>query len=243
MALKTLLVSLGGASSSGKTTVAKLLHQITPNSILLHQDDFYKPDDQIPVDKATGLQNWDIPDAINFESFLKELQYIKDHGDLSPDSKEYKNRYNSDTKDQDMDISPELISEISTSIAEIVKTKGLKIIFVDGFMLYHDPEVFKYFDWKVFLTAKYKTLKDRREARHGYQTQETFWVDPPGFFDKIVYPAYAETHGYLFNEDNVDKDVKLVFQKEFNVFQNDNVTLDDVFRWSARVFSEYLEEA
>ena len=58
---KTLLVGLSGPSSSGKTTLARLLRTVftppsttkvnepTPATIrpfILHEDDFYKPDDQ-----------------------------------------------------------------------------------------------------------------------------------------------------------------------------------------------------
>lgn len=39
---KALVVGLSGASSSGKTTLARLLRDIFPNTFVLHEDDFYK---------------------------------------------------------------------------------------------------------------------------------------------------------------------------------------------------------
>lgn len=43
---KAVIVGISGASSSGKTTLARLLRDIFPNSFVVHQDDFYKPEDQ-----------------------------------------------------------------------------------------------------------------------------------------------------------------------------------------------------
>jgi nicotinamide/nicotinate riboside kinase len=40
------IVGISGCSSSGKTTVARLLRDIFPNSFILHEDDFYKPEDE-----------------------------------------------------------------------------------------------------------------------------------------------------------------------------------------------------
>ncbi len=46
---KAVIVSLSGCSSSGKTTLARLLRDVLPGSFVLHEDDFYKPEDeQVP---------------------------------------------------------------------------------------------------------------------------------------------------------------------------------------------------
>lgn len=37
-----LVVGISGCSSSGKTTLARLLRDIFPNTFILHEDDFYK---------------------------------------------------------------------------------------------------------------------------------------------------------------------------------------------------------
>jgi nicotinamide/nicotinate riboside kinase len=43
---KALVVGLSGCSSSGKTTLARLLRDIFPSTFILHEDDFYKPEDE-----------------------------------------------------------------------------------------------------------------------------------------------------------------------------------------------------
>jgi nicotinamide/nicotinate riboside kinase len=39
---KAVIVGISGASSSGKTTLARLLRDTFPNTFILHEDDFYK---------------------------------------------------------------------------------------------------------------------------------------------------------------------------------------------------------
>jgi len=41
-----LVVGISGASSSGKTTLSRLLRDIFPNTFILHEDDFYKPEEE-----------------------------------------------------------------------------------------------------------------------------------------------------------------------------------------------------
>jgi pantothenate kinase-related protein Tda10 len=41
---KAFIVGVSGCSSSGKTTLARLLRDIFPNTMILHEDDFYKPE-------------------------------------------------------------------------------------------------------------------------------------------------------------------------------------------------------
>lgn len=41
---KAVVVGISGCSSSGKTTLARLLRDIFPNTFILHEDDFYKND-------------------------------------------------------------------------------------------------------------------------------------------------------------------------------------------------------
>jgi nicotinamide/nicotinate riboside kinase len=44
---KAVIVGLSGCSSSGKTTLARLLRDIFPNSFVLHEDDFYRPEEKL----------------------------------------------------------------------------------------------------------------------------------------------------------------------------------------------------
>lgn len=41
---KAIIVAISGCSSSGKTTLARLLRDIFPSTMILHEDDFYRPE-------------------------------------------------------------------------------------------------------------------------------------------------------------------------------------------------------
>lgn len=43
---KAVIVAISGCSSSGKTTLARLLRAIFPNAMILHEDDFYNPESE-----------------------------------------------------------------------------------------------------------------------------------------------------------------------------------------------------
>jgi uridine kinase len=43
---KAFIIGISGCSSSGKTTLARLLRDIFPDSFILHEDDFYKPEEE-----------------------------------------------------------------------------------------------------------------------------------------------------------------------------------------------------
>lgn len=194
---QVLLVALGGASSSGKTTVAKALKLLIPSSVLIHLDDFYFTDSDIPVDPETGYQNWDCPQAIDFDRFTECLQNLKKGVFTSVKSIEPSESDLKLLKEEEIHFA----KEITNNSQKFVKKK---IVLVDGFMLFHDPNIIKLFDIKLFFHAPFDTLKSRREARKGYTTAEGFWVDPPNYFSEIVWPAYVKSHAYLYQEEKVD---------------------------------------
>jgi len=86
----------------------------------------------------------------------------------------------------------------------------LKICLLDGFLLYSPtemPAILRSIDIKLFLLVSRAKATHRREARDGYVTLEGFWKDPPGYVDKIVWPNYAESHAWLFEDGDAEKGV------------------------------------
>ncbi|CAI5755848.1 unnamed protein product [Candida verbasci] len=228
---KPILIALGGPSSSGKTTVGKSLHSLISNSELYHLDDFYISDSLIPIDKKTGLQNWDCAEAIDFEKFKQFLIDLKNDKPVVLKS-----------------IQPETRVKLTDNEESILKKEIEKanikrrIIFIDGFMLFHDPELIKLFDIKLFYHCFFETLKSRRESRNGYNTSEGFWVDPPNYFEKIVWPAYTKSHSYLFNNHDVNSKLKPEIKEKYNLhdISNDSISLFELVNWSLNIILDNL---
>ncbi|KAI5969696.1 NRK1 [Candida margitis] len=234
---RVVLIAFGGPSSSGKTTVAQTLKVLLPDVTLIHLDDFYLTDSQIPVDEATGYQNWDCAEAIDFEKFKTYIRNIKSGKKQVPvdsiQSNDLKLRLSPAEKKQIL----ERINQNSDKFAR------KELVFIDGFMLFHNPEIIKLFDIELFFHASFDTLKKRRESRGGYNTVEGFWVDPPDYFANIVWPAFVNSHKYLFIDENVANRLKPEIAKQYNIYDinNDNdSTLFDLVQQSLQFIIDNL---
>ncbi|KAJ5880284.1 uncharacterized protein N7473_011337 [Penicillium subrubescens] len=217
---KALIVGISGPSSSGKTTLARLLQRIfcgvsldpslslssdakgndKLNTFIIHEDDFYYPDDQIPYTTTpTGktVQDWDTSAAIDTSFLAQALSYVRANGHLPPrlQSKE----------DQNEDAGPcvpdtlvtELRREVEARLASAQMARSSTLVFMEGFLLYAPPEGYEYknkgkdggagdehyptdhgvlrpvhdqIGLPLFLPAAYATVKARREGRSGYVT-------------------------------------------------------------------------
>jgi nicotinamide/nicotinate riboside kinase len=201
-----LLLALSGPSSSGKTTIARLLRDILPKNVfILHEDDFYKTDAEIPLNTTHNLADWDCLESIDLPALSAALEHIKAHGSPPPDlqSKEDMNSVG------EVGVDAGALEDLKRR-AEGLKLQGdVRVAIVDGFLLFSEEmqEIRDAFDVKLFLRTDYETAKKRREARSGYVTLEGFWADPPGYVDKIVWPNYVKDHKYMFRDGNVEGEI------------------------------------
>ncbi|KAH8697670.1 P-loop containing nucleoside triphosphate hydrolase protein [Talaromyces proteolyticus] len=197
---KTIVIGLSGPSSSGKTTLARLLRTIFAvdnrvRTFIIHEDDFYHSDDKIPVTttaKGELVQDWDTIGAIDVNFLASALAYVREHGTLPPrlQSKEDQNEATDPgvTQAKIESISQSVQARLSNS-QEYSKTAGsgtgeelppLTVAILEGFLLYAPPAsenpshilrpVQENIDLPLFLPAPYDIVKQRREARSGYVT-------------------------------------------------------------------------
>ncbi|RUP43246.1 hypothetical protein BC936DRAFT_137435 [Jimgerdemannia flammicorona] len=209
-------------------TLARHLKTLLPNTVIVHQDDFFKvrprnpsfaspeppptlrfrpfpsqPEKDIPIDPATNLINWDCPSALDFPALVRLLHHARAAGGTLPDTHDSKEDRNIPTNPP-VAVREDRMLTFQNSVYEILggsardAEDGWAFVIVDGFMLYWDEEVMRELDIRVFVRGAYETLKRRREERQGYVTIEGYWVDPPGYFDSIVWPEYLKWNGHLF---------------------------------------------
>lgn len=206
MSQPPLLLGISGPSSSGKTTLSRLLRDIFPQNHLsiLHLDDFYLTDAEIPI--KNGIQDWDCLESLDLTGLENALLHIKQHG-KSPDwlvSKEDQNSVGQHG------VSERVVSELRREVHALLSAhpewQTRRICIVDGFLLFseHMKNIRELFDVRLFLRTSYETAKQRREARSGYVTLEGFWEDPPGYVDQIVWPNYVQDHKFLFEDGDVN---------------------------------------
>ncbi|KAK1481354.1 nicotinamide riboside kinase 1 [Colletotrichum cuscutae] len=217
------IVGLSGCSSSGKTTLARLLRDIFPSTFILHEDDFYKAESELP--SKNGLLDWDCPESISIPDMEKALIHIRENGTFPPfvDSKEDQNSVGK------CPVSTDKIAAMKAKVeawlqpgkpGHAIFTEGkLSVCLFDGFLLYckEMETTMELIDIKLFLLVSRAKATQRREARDGYVTLEGFWQDPPGYVDKIVWPNYVESHSWLFEHGDVEGKLNAEVLSEKNI--------------------------
>ena len=155
------------------------------------------------------MQDWDCAGSLDLQKFESVLKRVKEGGEALEGLVRQGNFEGEmdgvhGVKGIKVEVVEKLVKEVESWPKEM---KQKKIVIVDGFLLLGKSvkeQIGKLSDVKVLLTARYEDAKRRREARNGYVTLEGFWEDPPGYFDKIVWPNYVDEHAWLFENGDVE---------------------------------------
>lgn len=144
---KAIIVGISGVSTSGKTTLARLLRDIFPGSRVLHGDDFYKIDSEIPV--RDGVQDWDCVESLDLDLFRDSLQSIRKDTDPPPGfrSKEDENEVQPSNVDLD------LVTKLKDEVLKNGTGDSPPLVIVEGFLLYAQEmrDIWESIDVRMFL--------------------------------------------------------------------------------------------
>lgn len=203
---KVVFIGIGGATSSGKTTLAKHLRDCLPDSFIIHQDDFVPPDDRLPVDPEYGFQDWDTAaTAIDWDRMVSFLSDLRKTG--TP-PKEHRS-FDSFNKTPSVPVDAEIISGLRKRSEEMIqdytRTHKERLVFmiVDGFLMFWDERIVRDMDVRVFIRVPEDIARARRGSRSYYTPEGETWTDPPQYWEKIVWPAYINAHKHLFENDDI----------------------------------------
>ncbi|KAK9465588.1 P-loop containing nucleoside triphosphate hydrolase protein [Lipomyces arxii] len=235
---RLIIIGVSGPSSSGKSTLGRLLHHVLPKSFILYEDDFYKPEEQIPI--VNGELDWDCPEAIDFVMLRSAVDYVRTNHCLQDGlySKEDKNALGKPpvTLEEADEIKKQIVGQNS-------EVDEIKFCIVDGFLLFIDEELTSKLDVKLLLRAPYESLKARREARNGYATLEGFWQDPPGYFEKIVWPGYVKAHKHLFVNGDMNGDLtEAAKAQDIRTASAIDLHMSDLLRWALKTISQEVNK-
>jgi nicotinamide/nicotinate riboside kinase len=154
---KTFVVGISGLSSSGKTTLSRLLRSTFPSSFILHQDDFYWPDGDIPL--RDGLQDWDCVESINWAHMSSVLDHIRENSTLPSDLQSLTDASPVGAGDI---VDPQFIELMKSRVRESELDEDVRIAIVDGFLVFHKGNPLEErMDAKLLLRVPYTTVRIR----------------------------------------------------------------------------------
>ncbi|TIC38122.1 P-loop containing nucleoside triphosphate hydrolase protein [Wallemia mellicola] len=241
--MKVILIGVGGSSSSGKTTLSKKLLNILPNSFIIHQDDFAPPNDKIPLDPIHNVQNWDDPDySIEWDRLIKVLDYVKTEGKLPSSHKSHDHLHppsQSNLISKDLNAKELVLQKKSKERSP----DGVIYALLDGFLCFYNETVRNMLDVRIFLNADRETLKKRRAQREGYATAEgDVWIDPPFYFDDIVWPAYIKAHKDVFVNGDPEAGIPTPHIRDLHVYDSTKLDVDEILSNATVDIVEYARQ-
>lgn len=251
--MKTIVVGVGGPTSSGKTTLAKHLLALLPSKVgvILHQDDFALPEECLPWNETLQAKDWDNPiGTIDYKRMKDVLHHAKIHGSLPDHHSSHDHLNMQPERPLDVPLANECRIRLANSLKRHPEIQH--IIFADGFLLYYDVDVRKQMDIRLFLRCDRTTLENRRNDRGGYATAEgTVWQDPPGYFEHVIWPGYVEAHKRLFVKGDIeygplvnvkeDQATDGAPVKDLLLIEGQNTHINDVVKSSVNEIVRFLD--
>ena len=132
------IVGIGGMTNGGKTTLTNNLLKALPNCCVTHQDDFFKPQDQIAVG-GDGFKQWDVLESLDMEAMLSTVQAWVS--------------------------SPRKFAR-AHRVSVRLDASDTHILILEGFLLYsYNKPLVDLYSRRYFLTVPYEECKWRRSTR------------------------------------------------------------------------------
>ena len=163
------VLGVTGGSASGKTHfLRQLLSEFAPGEVcLMSQDHYYKPIDQVPVDK-NGIHNFDMPSAIDVAQYAADIEAVKAGRTVQKLEYTFNN--------------PLVVPQMLTF-------RPAPIILTEGIFVFYYPEVAQLIDLKVFIDAEESVKLRRRIVRdnqeRGYDLNDVLYR-----YEHHVAPTY-----------------------------------------------------
>lgn len=130
MTAPPLLIGVAGGSGSGKTSVARAIHeQLSLDAVLLDMDAYYRDLADLPFDARTRV-NFDHPDAFDLDLMVTQLGELREGRAIAKPTYDY---------------------AAHTRAAATVTVQPRDVILIEGILLFTDARLRQLLDIKVYV--------------------------------------------------------------------------------------------
>ncbi|HSZ24883.1 MAG TPA: uridine kinase [Cytophagaceae bacterium] len=192
------VIGICGGSSSGKTLFISRLKELFSKEqvCVISQDEYYK-EKKVQVVDEKGIENFDLPTAIDADTFQTDLQKLMKGETV------YKLEYTFNN--------PLLVPKM-------LEYKPAPVLIVEGIFIFHYEKIYSLIDFSIFIHTKKDLKLDRRIKRdaveRGYDLEHVLYtqknhVQPA--YQKFIKPFRHEADIVIpNNERGFDKALELV---------------------------------
>jgi len=177
--MKPFVISIGGGTSSGKTTVCEIISQTFGNNVTILKQDWY----YLGGNQDT---NFDHPSSIEFELLTNDLEKLLNWENIER---------------------PVYDFTTHSRLNKTVTVKPNKIIIVEGILIYSYENLRNLFDLKLFVDAdvdtRYRRRRDRdiKERGRNIEDVDNRWIrDVKVCHDFYVEPVKQYCHAIINND-------------------------------------------
>ncbi|OHA00801.1 MAG: hypothetical protein A3C07_02030 [Candidatus Sungbacteria bacterium RIFCSPHIGHO2_02_FULL_47_11] len=162
--MKPVFIGIAGGTGSGKSTFCTAIHDKYPDTVgFVHLDDYFKPSTEVP--KFEGMENWDHPDALDFNKLAQNLSELTQGKSVIINTKS--GRFNPDFPNTGKRIPIEFLSK--------------PIMLVEGFLVLWDKKVRVFFTTSIWFDLEHNTRWARR-----------VWFKGPIYEEKVLIPMHKK---------------------------------------------------
>ena len=140
----SIIIGIGGGSGAGKTTLANRLQELLKDKLSVIQFDHYCCDQShLPMEERVKV-NYDIPSSYDSSLLLKHIIDLQNNIAIAR---------------------PCYSMSTHTRTSETLTIMPNEVIIVEGIMVFSNPDVFKQYDYRIFVDAAENVRFERRKRR------------------------------------------------------------------------------
>lgn len=196
---KSLIIGISGGSGSGKTSFIKGIRQNFDNNqvCIISQDDYYKARESQFVDE-NGVQNFDLPTAIELDEFFIDITKISEGAIIN------RNEYTFNNEKAE---------------SSMITFYPAPVIIVEGLFIFHDENIKGILDLSIIINAKLsdkiirRIIRDQKERN--YPLEDVLYrykhhVMPS--YEKYIEPYLDEVDIVINNHNSYEKGLNVICQ-------------------------------